>query len=87
MARCLTLADQKRDYFYGVLREPFPGLLPLYERLYPAGSYGPGRSGDPHAIGRRIRELCRRYGITDCLPRPVIAGDKRALNNRPSTWL
>jgi hypothetical protein len=82
LAAGLTLADQQRDYFFRVLRERFPDLLPLYERLYPAGSYGPVRSGDPHAIGRRIRELCGRYSISDRMPRPIIPGDKRALNKR-----
>ena len=37
LAGGLTLADQQRDYFFRVLRERFPDLLPLYERLYPAG--------------------------------------------------
>jgi hypothetical protein len=82
LAAGLTLADQQHDYFFGVLREQFPDLLPLYERLYPAGSYGTVRSGDPHAIGRRIHELCQQYGIADRMPRPVIPGDKRALNKR-----
>jgi DNA repair photolyase len=82
LAAGLTLADQQRDYFFGILRDRFPDLLPLYERLYPAGSYGPVRSGDPHAIGRRVRELCRQYGIADRMPRPIIPGDKRALNKR-----
>jgi hypothetical protein len=40
------------------------------------------RSGDPHAVGRRVRELCRQYGIADRMPRPVIAGDKQELNKR-----
>jgi len=82
IAAGLTLADQQRDYFFGVLRERFPDLLPLYERLFPSGSYGAVRSGDPHVIGRRIRELCRQYGISDRMPRPIIPGDKRALNKR-----
>jgi hypothetical protein len=85
LASGLTLADQQREFFFGVLRERFPDMLPLYERLYPAGSYGTVRSGDPHAIGRRIRELCQRYGISDPpdgVPRPIIPGDKRALNKR-----
>ena len=30
----LTLADQQRDCFFGVLRDRFPDLLPLYERMY-----------------------------------------------------
>ena len=78
----LTLADQQREFFFSVLHERFPDLLPLYERLYASGSYGPVRSGDPHAVGRRIRELCHRYGISDRMPRPIIPGDKRALNKR-----
>jgi DNA repair photolyase len=78
----LTLADQQRDYFFGVLHDRFPDLLPLYERLYPDGSYGAVRSGDPHAVGQRVRELCRQYGISDRMPRPIIPGDKRALNKR-----
>jgi len=80
----LTLADQQREYFFGILRERFPDLLPLYERIYPhpTASYGGVRSGDPHAIGRRIRDLCRQYGISDRMPRPIIPGDKRALNKR-----
>jgi DNA repair photolyase len=82
LAGGLTLADQQREFFFGVLRHRFPDLLPLYEQLYPSGSYGPVHSGDPHAIGRRIRELCRRYGISDRMPRPIIPGDKRALYKR-----
>jgi hypothetical protein len=82
LAGGLTLADQQREYLFGVLRERFPDLLPLCERLYPAGSYGAVRIGDPHAVGRRVRDLCRRYGIADRMPRPIISGDKRALNKR-----
>jgi DNA repair photolyase len=82
LAGGLTLADQQKEFFSGVLRDRFPDLLPLYERLYPPGSYGAVRSGDPHAIGRRVRELCRQYGIADRMPRPIIPGDKRALNKR-----
>lgn len=82
LAGGLTLADQQRDYFFGVLRDRFPDLLPLYERLYPAGAYGPLVTGDPHAIGRRVRELCQKYGLSDRMPRPIIPGDKRALSKR-----
>ncbi|MGD8472625.1 MAG: hypothetical protein PVH59_00785 [Anaerolineae bacterium] len=82
MASGLTLADQQRKFFFKVLEERFPDLPPLYESLYPPGSYGPVRSGDPHIIGRRVRELCQQYGISDRMPRPVIPGDKRALNKR-----
>ena len=80
----LMLADQQRDYFFGVLRDRLPDLLPIYERMYPhpTASYGGIRTGDPHVMGRRIRDLCRQYGISDRMPRPIIPGDKRALNKR-----
>ncbi len=78
----LTLSDQQKDYFFGVLRKNCPDLVSLYQRLYPPGSYAAVRTGDAHAIGKRVRELCHRYGISDRIPRPVIPGDKRELNKR-----
>jgi hypothetical protein len=33
-------------------------------------------------LGRRIRVLCRESGIADRMPRPIIPGEKRALNKR-----
>jgi DNA repair photolyase len=84
LADGLTLADQQRDYYFGVLRDRFPDLLLLYERMYPhpTGSDGGVRSDDPHAFGRRICDLCRQYGIPGRMPCPIIPGDKRALNQR-----
>ena len=81
LAGGLTLADQQRDYFFGVLRERFPDLVERYERLYPVGSYGPSGLSWP-VTGRRIRELCRETGIADRMPRPIIPGEKRSLNKR-----
>ena len=59
-------------------------MMPMYERMYPHPTAGHGgvRTGDPHAVGRRIRDLCKPYGISDRMPRPIIPGDKRALNKR-----
>jgi hypothetical protein len=79
LASGLTLADQQRDYFFGVLRERFPDLVQSYEYLYPEGSYGAVGQSWP-ATGRRIRALCRAAGISDRMPRPIIPGEKRALN-------
>ena len=81
LAGGLTLADQQRDYFLGVLRERFPDLVHSYEHLYPEGSYGPAGLSWP-ATGRRIRALCREAGIADRMPRPIIPGEKRTLNKR-----
>jgi DNA repair photolyase len=81
LAGGLTLADQQREYFLGVLRERAAELLPLYERLYPPGSYAPV-SGPWRRIPRRLRELCMQAGIADRMPRPIIPGEARALNKR-----
>jgi hypothetical protein len=81
MAGDLTLADQQRAFFFRVLDEQFPDLADRYRRLYPEGSYGPARSNwKPFAL--RLKALCAEYGIRDRLPRPIIPGDKRALNKR-----
>ncbi|MBN1147772.1 MAG: hypothetical protein JXA78_10995 [Anaerolineales bacterium] len=81
LASGLTLSDQQRNYFFQVLGERFPDLLGLYQRLYPQGSYSsPG--WDWPKIGFQIKALCREYGISDRMPRPVIPGEKRAHNKR-----
>jgi len=81
LAGGLTLSDQQRDFFFGVLEARFPDLLSRYQRLYPSGSYGPLRS-DWRSLALRIKGMCEEYGISDRIPRPIIAGDKRALNKR-----
>jgi DNA repair photolyase len=81
LASGLTLADQQRVFFFRVLDERFPDLADHYRGLYPEGSYGPVRSNWKQ-IALRLRELCEQYGIRDRMPRPIIPGDKRALNKR-----
>jgi DNA repair photolyase len=77
----LTLADQQRAYFERTLHERFAHLEGMYRSLYPPGSYAP--SGEYNLrLGRRVRELCLRHGVLDRIPRPVIPGDRRALNKR-----
>lgn len=81
LASGLTLADQQRQYFLSVLAERFPDLLGTYQRLYPSGSYSPA-NWSWRKLALRLRELCQQYGIHDRLPRPVIPGEKHALNKR-----
>ena len=81
LAGGLTMADQQRDFFFGVLDERFPDLADHYRDLYPEGSYGPARS-NWNQIALRVKELCEQYGISDRIPRPIIPGDKRTLNKR-----
>lgn len=81
LASGLTLSDQQKEYFFGILRERFPDLLALYQRLYPPKSYGPAGM-DWHKAALRIREACEKHGIHDRMPRPIVPGEKRALNKR-----
>jgi DNA repair photolyase len=81
LAGGLTLADQQREYFFDVMADKFPDLLARYQRLYPPQNYGPVRS-DWQSLALRVKELCEKYGIADRVPRPIIAGDKRAVNKR-----
>jgi len=77
----LTLSDQQKEYFFNVLGERFPDLLPTYEHLFPSKSYGQA-GGGWRETALRVREACTKYGIPDRMPRPIIPGDKRALNRR-----
>jgi DNA repair photolyase len=81
LASGLTLSDQQKDYFFKVLDERFPDLLATYQRIFPPKSYG--QVGDGwREIALRVRENCTKYGIPDRMPRPIIPGEKRALNKR-----
>jgi DNA repair photolyase len=77
----LTLSDQQRQYFLEVLAGRFPDLLASYQSWYPPGSYSPSGWSWLH-LANRVRELCAQYGIADRVPRPIIPGEKRALNKR-----
>jgi DNA repair photolyase len=79
LASGLTLSDQQKKYFFDVLEERFPDLLPPYKRLFPPKSYGQAGSGW-REIGLRIRDACTKYDVLDRMPRPIIPGEKRALN-------
>jgi hypothetical protein len=76
----LTLADQQKEFFLHALHQIYPDLQPIYERFYPEGSYSQAQPW--RTTGLRIRELCQGAGISDRIPRPVIPGEKRALNKR-----
>jgi DNA repair photolyase len=78
LAGGLTLADQQKQFFMNILRQNHPDLVQLYDQLYPEGSYAQARPW--RKTGLRIREYCREAGIIDRIPRPIIPGEKRALN-------
>ena len=76
----LTLADQQKVFFMQILAKNHPDLLPLYTRLYPTGSYSQAQPW--RKVGLRLRDYCQQENISDRIPRPVIPGEKRALNKR-----
>lgn len=76
----LTLADQQKEFFMHAIRQNCPEFLPIYQRMYPAGSYSPVQPW--RTTGLRIREFCRQASISDRIPRPIIPGEKRSLNKR-----
>jgi len=80
LASGLTLSDQQKDYFFNVLRRRFPDLLDRYQRLYPPKSYA--AMGDWTTTIRKVREACVRHGIRDRMSRPILPGERRALNKR-----
>ncbi len=86
LASSLTLADQQRDYFFNVLNARFPDLVAPYTKLYPPGSYAPA-GYNWRRVALTVRELCQKYGIHDRQPRPIIPGDKRALNRKVVEYL
>jgi DNA repair photolyase len=80
LAGGLTLADQQKQFFMNILKQNHPDLVQLYEQLYPAWSYAQARPW--RQTGLRIREYCREAGISDRISRPIIPGEKRAVNKR-----
>ncbi len=76
----LTLADQQKDFFIRILQRDHPDLVPLYTRLYPSGSYAQAQPWQQ--VGQHIHDYCAQEGISDRIPRPIIPGEKRALNKR-----
>jgi DNA repair photolyase len=86
LAAPLTLADQQKAYFMDYLQTSCPQLFPLYQQLYPEKSYGP--QGDIWLkTARQVREICAKVGISDRMPRPILAGDARTLNKRAAEIL
>ena len=76
----LTLSDQQKSFYLNILKQHHPELLPLYARLYPEGSYA---QAEPwQKTGNLIHDACLQQGISDRIPRPIIPGEKRALNKR-----
>ena len=79
----LTLSDQQKNYFFGVLQDRFPDLLALYQKLYPEKSYGPVGWSQKKIALRIARSCARNMASVDRVRRcPIIPSDKRDLNKQ-----
>jgi len=81
LASGLTLSDQQRYHFFDVLKARFPELHEQYQRLFPPGSYSAG-GWHWREVALKIKDHCLQTGIQDRMPRPIIPGEKLALNKR-----
>ena len=81
LASTLTLSDQQKTYFLKRLEQNAPHMVSAYQKWYPPKSYSP-QGYAWNRMASRVRELCEKYGISDRVPRPIIAGEKFALNKR-----
>lgn len=81
LASSLTLSDQQNVHFLHEFSALFPDLLETYHQLYPPGVYSPVAIRWQETA-RKIRSLCNQFGVSDRMPRPIIPGEKRALNSR-----
>ncbi len=86
IASSLTLADQQKAYFMRYLHDTEPDLVPAYKALYPGQTYGPSGSSWIRTA-RLIRETCQQNGLPDRMPRPILPGEKRALNKKAVAYL
>ncbi|MFM8321870.1 MAG: radical SAM protein [Chloroflexota bacterium] len=87
LASGLTLADRQREHFFQYLQAQAPELVERYARWYPPGSYGAAGGYRWLETARQVRQACLRHGILDRMPRPVVPGEKRALNKRAAERL
>jgi hypothetical protein len=84
----LTLSDQQRLFFLRALKQRCPELVESYARWYPAGhSYAPSGGRAWNDIAQSLRRICQKAGLPDRIPRPIIPGEKRALNKRVAEQL
>lgn len=61
----LTLDNNVKTRYFRLLKEKFPELVPTYEELY-----GSERIEEHYKrIGKEIREICKRYGVKNRIPR------------------
>jgi DNA repair photolyase len=84
LAGGLTLASAQKKHYMKLIDKHFPELTPQYQRLY-GDSYGPECSYAGE-LGKKVSQLCRKYGIKDRMPRYVPDGPL-VINKRVSETL
>jgi len=77
----LTLKEGlQKDRLIEVLERYYPHLVPQYQQLY-GGNYTPSREYSSR-VGRMARDVCLRHDMPYRMSRPILPGDKLAVNKR-----
>jgi DNA repair photolyase len=78
LAAGLTMAGAQAERTLAAARRLDPALEASWRKLYGwreggEPNYGPP-SGYTLQLGRKVRELCGKYGLRDRMPRPIVSG-------------
>lgn len=63
-------SGRQREYFYGSLKDRYPGLLARYEEIYKENVWGQATEGYYSTINSLFNELSRRHRIARRMPLP-----------------
>jgi len=72
LAASLTMSGAQATRYLQTLAKHYPNLVERHKQLYDEG-YSPKREYSGR-IGRKVKELCERYGILDRMPRHIQPG-------------
>jgi DNA repair photolyase len=76
LAGGLTLDTNVRERYFRLLKREFPDVLPRYETLYRSELQEYSRE-----TGKKVGELCKKYGIKDRIPRYCLYYNQRVAEN------
>lgn len=73
LAGSLTMSGAQASHYLNIIAKTFPSLITEYKHLY-KGGYSPGREYTGK-IGKKVKALCKEYGLADRMPRYIQPGD------------
>jgi len=65
----MTLKDGKqKDYFFNVLKNYYPNLIPEYQKIYIGNKWGQASGEYYYSLNLRFRKIAKKYGIPIRIP-------------------